>query len=553
MAEFRRLAPCPTGRRGLASIEGGATMADRRQFLAAAAAAVLLTARGRTEAVDPDARFYALLDTLKDADIADETPAGAAAARARQVAHLSALRGFDPAPLSFEARLDYDGVLQGLGLEAILRGRFPFGTTGAGVSPYVISLRSGTWLTIGGIAKNGPPEFLSALAATIGGETARIEADAAAGVVPPDFILDATLTKIAAARDLAPAPLSAALTAQYALLKGLRDGATHDAGVWRLPDGDAYYALALKIGTSLDVAPDVAHARGLDQVRELSARADVLLRKQGLKDGSVGKRLHLLSLDKRYLYADDDAGRTRAVAKMNAHLALVRPLLAKAFAGLSTGIITVQRAGPGRIGYREAPSYDGASPGAYYVDLRDIERRPSWSLPTVVHHETLPGHLLQLPLQERAKPPVLRLRYAPNAFFEGWAIYAEQLADELGLFNDDDLARLGFLQSLLVRAGRLVIDTGIHWKRWRREEAIARFFDIAGDAPDTFENEVDRIVVQPGLTAGPALGRATILDLREAARGRSGFNPIAFHGSILKRGSLRLALLQRAVAADSHI
>ncbi|HXC57391.1 MAG TPA: DUF885 family protein, partial [Rhizomicrobium sp.] len=183
-------------------------------------------------------------------------------------------------------------------------------------------------------------------------------------------------------------------------------------------------------------------------------------------------------------------------------------------------------------------------------DLRDIRRRPSWSLPTVVHHETLPGHLLQLPLQEHAAPPALRLRAMPNAFFEGWAIYAEQLADELGLLAGDEMAQLGFLQSLLVRAGRLVVDTGIHFQRWSREAAIARFFAIAGDAPDSFENEVDRIIVQPGFTAGPALGRATLLNLREAARKRAGFSLIGFHDALLKRGQLRLTMLERAFWRD---
>jgi uncharacterized protein (DUF885 family) len=211
------------------------------------------------------------------------------------------------------------------------------------------------------------------------------------------------------------------------------------------------------------------------------------------------------------------------------------------------GRIEVALAGPGRIGYRVAPAYDGSTPGAYYVDLRDIRRRPRWSLPTVVHHETLPGHLLQLPLQEAAHPHPLRLRYTPNAFFEGWAIYAEQLADEMHLLPDD-VARLGYLQSLLVRAARLVIDTGIHFKRWTRSEAIAHFAAIAGDAPDSFENEVDRIIVQPGLTAGPALGRATILDLRRKALNQRGLSLAAFHANLLRRGQMRLSLLDRVVA-----
>ena len=495
-------------------------MATRRKFLKIGAAAAALAPWPARSAPDADAQFYALL-----AQPADETAAPALLVRLRTV---------DPTALSFEARLDYDGIVEGLGLEAALRAKFPFGTSGATISPYAVSPRSGAYLS---------PD--SATAAAVAGETARLAADAAAGVVPPDFIVDATLAKLKAARAAAAPALAAALDAQIAALNAAGARATHDAGVWRLRDGDAYYAQALQIGTSLPISPHAAHEEGLRQVEELSARANALLRKQGLKSGSVGARLHALGQQSRYLYSNDDAGRARAVAEMNARLARARGALGRAFIGLSPGAVSVVLAGPGKIGYRVAPSYDGATPGAYYVDLRDFRRRPSWSLPTVVHHETLPGHLLQLLLQEHARPPALRLRYTPNAFFEGWAIYAEQLADELGLFDGDDLARLGYLQSLLVRAGRLVVDTGIHFKRWSREAAIARFFAIAGDAPDTFENEVDRIVVQPGFTAGPALGRMTMLNLRA----RFGHDLVAFHAALLKRGAMRLSLLERAVRA----
>ena len=507
-------------------------MTTRRKFLKIGAAAAALAPWRVGAAANGDAAFHALLGQLPAEPAADETPAGADAARLRQSQALRELLVFNPTPLSFGARLDFDGIVEGLALEVALRTKFPIGTTGETVSPYVVSQRIGSYLS---------PD--SATAANIEGETARLQADAAAGIVPPDFIVDATLAKLKAARAAAPAALAAALEAQIAALKIIAARSTHDAGVWRLRDGDAHYALALRIGTSLSIAPQAAHDEGLRQVRELTAQADALLRRQGLTRGSVGARLHGLGQDARYLYSDDDAGRAQAVAQMNTRLARVRGELGRAFTGLSPGAVSVVRAGPGKIGYRTAPSYDGSKPGVYYVDLRDIKRRPSWSLPTVVHHETLPGHLLQLPLQEHASPPALRLRYTPNAFFEGWAFYAEQLADELGLLAGDDLARLGYLQSLLVRAGRLVVDTGIHFKRWSREEAIARFFAIAGDAPDSFENEVDRIVVQPGFTAGPALGRMTILKLR--AQSRRGLT--AFHAALLKRGLMRLSLVERAM------
>jgi uncharacterized protein (DUF885 family) len=471
-------------------------MLDRRSFLLASAAATIATGSHAAPQT-----FDALLAAISD----ETTPAAG---------RLAKLNSFDPTPLSADDRLDYSAIREGLDLEAQLA-RFPFGTVGTTIAPYAVTPRNGAYL-----ARTPSPDAVAA-------ETKRLSNDPP----PPDFIRDATVARLTAL------PPASAIDRQIAALKALV--CPHDAGVWRLPDGDAYYALALKASASLDIAPDAAHRAGLSQVEALSERADVLLKAQGLADGSVGARLHALGQDTRYLYSDDDAGRAKAVAGMNAALDRVRPLLGHDFADPPRGAIRIKLAGPGRIGYREAPAYDGTRPGAYYVDLRKIRRRPSWSLPTVVHHETLPGHLLQLALQEHADPRPLRLRYTPNAFFEGWAIYAEQLADEMGL--NDDLARLGFLQSALVRAARLVIDTGIHFKRWSREDAIARFRDIAGDAPDTLGNEVDRMVVQPGFGAGAALGWHVIQGLRVLPP----HDPVAFHTALLKRGALRLDLLHQ--------
>ncbi|HXC55278.1 MAG TPA: DUF885 family protein, partial [Rhizomicrobium sp.] len=313
-------------------------MATRRHFLgtAAALAALLPLPAGAQVPPDADARFRALLDRLgKEVGAKDG---------------LSALRGFDPAPLSFEARLDYDGIAEGLGLEAAL-GDFGFGAVGATLSPYVVNQRIGAW--------QGRD------AAAVAAETERLKADAASGIVPPDFILAATLAKLAGARAAATGPLAAALEAQSAALNDLRPHAVHDAGAWRLPRGGDYYALALQAGTSLPLAPQAAHQAGLAQLRELSARAEPLLRKQGLTRGSVGARLHALAQRPRDLYSDDDAGRAKAVADMNGALARVAGVLGKAFNGLSPGAVSVVLAGPGKIGYREAPSYDGSKPGAY--------------------------------------------------------------------------------------------------------------------------------------------------------------------------------------------
>jgi uncharacterized protein (DUF885 family) len=515
-------------------------MLTRRAVLATAAITPALAAFA--PANDADAEFYALLDTLKD------EPFGAAASRAKQTADLLKLRAIDRSALSFEAQLDYDSVLEGLGLEAILRSRFPFGTTGPTISPYAITQRWGGW-------RKQLEATTPQTASTISAETARLKADAALGVLPPAPIFDAILKRLAdtGPHALTGTDLGAAIADQIDTLKELRAKAPTDIGVWRLKDGDAYYAQALKIGTSLNIEPAAAHAMGEQMAADLNAEADAILRRLGLPTGTVADRIATLIDRGTGRYADSAEGRAQAVAGMNATLAHARAALAPSFDDIPRGVITIALAPPGKIGYRTAPSYDGTKPGAYYVDLADpiqgIKYRPSWALPTVVHHETLPGHLLQLPLQEHAAPHPMRLRYTPNAFFEGWAIYAERLAAEIGLL-EHDLDRLGMLQSLLVRAARLVVDTGIHFKRWTRDEAIARFKSISVFALNLIADEVDRIIVEPGATAGPALGYLAMMDLRARIRARTSHSDRQFHTTVLKRGALRLTRLDWVVHQD---
>jgi uncharacterized protein (DUF885 family) len=506
-------------------------MLTRRAVLATAAAAPALAAFA--PANDADAKFYALLDTMKD------EPLDVAAQRARQTTDLLKLRVIDRRALSTEAQLDYDSILEGLGLEAILRSRFPFGATGATISPYIITQRWGGW--------TAHLHVITPQTATeIEAETARFEAEAALGVLPPAPIFDAILKSLSYGAVVADTDVGSATAKQVDALKKLRPKAPTDVGVWRLKDGDAYYAQALKIGTSLNIDPATALAMGEQMVADLNAEADAVLRRLDLTAGTVAERIGALIDRGTGRYSADDQGRAQAVADMTAQLARARPAIAPHFDELPKGAIAIALTLPGHIGFRIAPSYDGTKPGAYYVDLADpvqgVRYRPAWTLPTVVHHETLPGHLLQLPLQEHAAPHPALLRYTPNAFFEGWAIYAERLAAEIGLL-EHDLDRLGFLQSLLVRAARLVVDTGIHFRRWSRDEAIARFKAISVFALNPIEDEVDRIIVEPGATCGPALGYLTLMDLRARIRARTTNSDKDFHTTVLKRGALRLTRL----------
>lgn len=358
-----------------------------------------------------------------------------------------------------------------------------------------------------------------------------------AATLPPD-------KRLTALRAISPRGLSRGRRLDVAA--ALR-GADLEVQIAAADSQAARYALRIRLNAGWDITPAGAHLRGLGQVRLLTARADALLRAQGLAGGSVADRLRSLARDPHYLYSDDDAGKDRAVADMNRWLAAATDRLTMQFATvpLDAYAARVVRMSPkedaaGKAGYRMLAS--GNEAGAYYVDLHHVRRRPSWSLPSVVHHETIPGHLIQLPLQAIADPHPLRLKAAPG-FIEGWAIYAEQLSAESGAFAADPLAEIGYIQWMLFRLGRLLIDTGIHDLGWSRGQALAFLRDLQGDpvifAP--FEKDVDRVFAEPGLFASQALNWLGIVDLRG---GRSPARQLqAFHDRILRDGAAPITLL----------
>lgn len=325
-------------------------------------------------------------------------------------------------------------------------------------------------------------------------------------------------------------------------------GADLEARIAAAASAAERYPLQLSLNAGWDVTPADAHARGLARAQALGARADRLLQGQGLTAGTVAERLRSLARDPRYLYPDDDAGRSEAVADMNRWLAAAKARLSGAFGRIPPSAyraeivrMTPGEDAAGKAGYRTLPSGDGA--GAYHVDLHRIRLRPKWSLPSVVHHETLPGHLIQLPLQAAADPHPLRLK-AASGFVEGWAIYAEQLAAEAGAFAADQLAEIGYIQWMLFRLGRLLIDTGINHFGWSRDQAIDFLRQLQGDpvifAP--FEKDVERALSAPGALAGQALTWLGIVDLRGGARTRGA--PLrTFHDRLLAAGAAPLALL----------
>jgi uncharacterized protein (DUF885 family) len=338
-------------------------------------------------------------------------------------------------------------------------------------------------------------------------------------------------------------------------LAELRARASDAPGVGRLPGGDAYYQAALKAQTSSDLTPKEVYARGVARVRALSAEMDMMLRSQGLTDGSVGQRMALLTADPRYAYPATPEGRAMILVDADARLKGVSARLSRWFlhspqTPLEIRVAPSYAAASIAGGYYEAPPLNRARPGALVLNL---DARPGLNridLATLVYHEGLPGHHLQAARAiERADAPLLRRLISFNAFSEGWALYGEQLADEMGLYDGDPVARLGYLRWQMWRAARLVVDVGIHAGGWSKAQAVAYLLDTTGDTPEVIEAEVERYAAMPGQACGYELGRAEIVRLRDKARAALGaqFDIRDFHEAILARGDLPPEALEAQV------
>jgi len=418
-------------------------------------------------------------------------------------------------------------------------------------------------------------------------ETERVRHDAALKVVPPDFILDRTLEQMRALRAAAPeASILAtslasragklgvagdygaqaarivadevypALDRQAQALGELRPHAVHDAGVLRLTQGGALYEVALRFATTTDMTPAEVHQLGLTQGKELAARMDELLRTQGLTSGTVTERVQALSKDPKYLYPNTDAGRQQILDYCNGLLQALQPHLPQYFNILPKAPVEIRRVPPyieagAPGGYYNTPALDGSRPGAFYINLRDTGELPRWTLPTLVHHESAPGHHFQLALVLEM-PSLPLIRKAGGGFSantEGWALYAEQLCDEMGLYDDDPLGRLGMLQAAAFRAARCVVDTGLHTKGWSREQAIEYMVENTGDNRNAMTTEVERYCTWPGQATSYKVGQTRWLKIRADARTRLGkkFDIRAFHDAGLTAAPMPMSVLERVM------
>jgi uncharacterized protein (DUF885 family) len=322
--------------------------------------------------------------------------------------------------------------------------------------------------------------------------------------------------------------------------------------------GKVDYALLFERQFGAPITPRDLHRRFETMAAALTRRADSLLRAEGLSRGSVGERLRGFARQPRWLYADNDTGRAQAVADMARTLAkakerlpaLIAPLPVEA-SGVIVRNLSAADIAAGRGGYRQPP--ENGQPGAYHVDLREIRKRPRWSLPSVVHHELLPGHFAQQALQSEASPHTLRLGYSPS-FAEGWAVYAEQLAEEAGLLRGDRPATLGYLQWMLFRIGRATIDTGVHVMGWSVSQATEFAMALQGDAMifAPYGQDIERIRQNPGGRAAEAMTWLAIVEQRGALVGnRRGLRLVEFHHSMLRNGAMPFGLLAERLGGPS--
>jgi uncharacterized protein (DUF885 family) len=513
---------------------------------------------------------------------------------------LAQLRATSRTGLSHEAALDLDVCQSAYELADAGYRTMPLGDVATlGYSsyrstPYVVSQNTGAYVELPDILENHHDvanaedagaylDRLQSFAAAVDGETGRLAADQAKGAILPGFLNDIAVKQLAGMRDqpaaqwsvvesfrakcakaglptryaeqaeqIAKMRIAPAFGRQIAAFQAARPKATDVPGVWARPNGDAYYSWLVKAGTTTDYAPDELHRMGVEQSAKLNAQIDTLLKQQGLTQGTVGERLTALSKRPDLLFSNDEAGRQKLLAYLNGRIADIRTRLPRAFATLVKGNLVIKRVPPAiqdgmPDGYAGPGSIDGSTPGIYYINLKSTENWPRYSLPTLCYHEGIPGHVWQG--EYTFKMPLIRTLLAFNAYSEGWALYSEQLGDELGAYADDPLGRIGYLQSINFRAVRLIVDTGIHAKRWTFDQALDTFAAGTGQPREQLRAELNRYCSWPGQACGYKMGHNQINTLRLKAQSELGsrFDLRTFDDAIVLGGNMSLTLLARVV------
>ncbi|WP_395702067.1 DUF885 domain-containing protein [Aquabacterium sp.] len=339
-----------------------------------------------------------------------------------------------------------------------------------------------------------------------------------------------------------------------AYMTALRPKADGNYGAWHLPDGERYYAWCIRQHTTTDMTPQQAHALGLAEVARISAEMDAILRARGLTEGTVGARVLQLATESEQQFPNTPEGRRAMLARYQAILDEANGKLGSAFdvrpkQPMEVKAVPEFAQATAPAAYYQSGAFDGTRPGVFYANMRDTTETPKFSMRTLAYHEGIPGHHFQIAIaQELQDVPFFRRVLPFTAFAEGWALYAERLAWEMG-FEADPLDNLGRLRDEMLRAVRLVVDTGIHAQRWTREQAIRYMMDNTGMAEADVTTEVERYFVNPGQALAYKAGMLKILALREKAKQALGdkFDLKQFHNEVLTHGALPLVVLERVV------
>jgi len=518
------------------------------------------------------------------------------AERARVLAQtkeaLASLAAVDRSALSPAARLNHEVVTYSLTNQIVAPRRFGLDSA---IRPYRVFQQGGAYFSVPDFlntahtinTKDDAEAYLSrleAFAVALDQDSAMQRIEASRGYVAPAWSLDLTLGQMAKLREqkaddssivqslvkrarakdidgrwerrasrIVEECVYPALDRQMALVRELRGASQPGDGVWRVPHGDEIYAVALEQATTTRFTPDEVHRMGLQQVAQISAELDRILRSQGFTRGSVGERLAALNSTPSQVYPNTDEGRAELIAGLNEDARAIDARLPAAFATLPKAPLEIRRVPPeiqdgASNGYYNRASLDGSRPAIYFINLKDTADWPKYSLPALTYHEGNPGHHLQISLaQESEDIPTLRKVGGFSAYSEGWALYAEQLSDELGAYATP-LERAGYLQSFLFRAARLVVDTGLHSHKWSREKATDYLVATTGFARPRSQREVERYCTQAGQACSYKVGHMAWTRARAEAQRSLGrrFDLKQFH-EILKDGAMPLTILERRI------
>ena len=432
---------------------------------------------------------------------------------------------------------------------------------------------------------------LKAFAGVLDDNSALLKRDEEMGFILPTFALDKTVAFIEGMITLAPEenPLYVVFLDKLGRIEGLSDEqivelpkevlivlsnevfpayqrmlevfeiqrpkSRGDAGLWAQPGGDELYAKMAEAMGDTDLSPEEIHQLGLVEVARITGLMNDILISEGYTEGSVGERLMGLAKEPRFIYPNTDEGKVKLIEDLNAQLDDMKARLPDYFITIPKADVVVRRISPFTEatdpgGFYDGPSLDGSRPGIYWINLRDTAETPSWQLPTLTYHEALPGHHFEVAQAVTATDrPLFRRLASFNSFSEGWALYAENLAEEMGAYDGDPYGNLGRLHGELYRAVRLVVDTGMHYKKWTREQAIDYMAEVTGSARSSVVTEIERYAVWPGQALGYKMGMLKIQELRARAEQALGedFDIRAFHEVILGKGPMPMSVVETRV------